>query len=359
MSAHQEAASRPEHALACAERAKRLARVERHDDANRALDEGLRAIAGLAVPSVASVALDIACATLHYFADREEVSIDVLRKACADARAIGARSLEAECSATLALHLLQVGRSREALVQAAHALYLARADDHAAIYRACLAVANMCQFEGAPSHAFPYYRRALQAASALGDKVATRAIIARMGNEQAVEAMRLDLLGQLDDETLKQAIVGVHGGMMWESGSVPSLEAIDRLAMAMLLRRRGDAQQADALFEHWMPRLTAAQCLDMQGSLLSEHARCRLALGDHEGAQDLALRARDLIERDDASATRARLLDNVAVVLRACAHRDTDAVAAEARLALERAQRQREARMVELEAQWAALRLGE
>jgi len=258
-----------------------------------------------------------------FFEGQAVESLDLVLMACDRARAAGISALEAECAASVALTLLVADRDLEAFDFAVRAIRLSGDDDHPVRYRGWLALGNVCQFQGLDEYAFPAYRKSLAAARAMGDAVATRALFGRMGNAQAHEAFRLHLLGRLDDETLRQAVVGVRSGLQWGPTVTPGHEAIERVFLAMLVRLQGDVEQADAQLTHWRPRiLTAANAPDLPAESAAEHGLCRLAAGDTQGAGRLCDEARDRLRRDEQGIGLPKTLRHIAMLRQALGCQD-------------------------------------
>ncbi len=342
-------------ARACAQRAIQLARTHRFDEAEQAMAEGAAAAAAAAATATqagpAFVELALARATLMYFGNEQPASVSVLLQARADAQALGLTTLDAECAATLSLHLLQLDRSTEAIEQAAAALRLCAADAHGVRYRACLAIANACQSGAATAHAFGFYRQALDAARAMGDAVATRSTVGRMANAQALEAQRLNLLGRLDGETLKQAIVGVRSGAAWGPAANKGMDGLENIVLGMLLRIRGDHDEAEALFEHWRPHVHTPLAPMLLSDMAGEQALCRLARGDAAAALAWCEEARRCAVPGELAVGLPNMLNNVAVVLHALGSVEAADARAQAERALAAFEQRRHVRSVELERQ--------
>jgi tetratricopeptide (TPR) repeat protein len=250
-------------------------------------------------------------------------------------------------------------REIEAIPHAIDALRLARPEDGQALYRANLALGNLCQTEGAFVLALPLYRRALAAARHEGDALAASRVIQRMASAQAWQAHRLHLLGLLDDETLKQAIVGVQSGMQGEEAVTQKPDAFDHITLATLLMLRADYRAAEALLQVWRDRIDAKFYPQMPALAASSHALCRMQLGDRAAALALCEEARACMQEQGYPLFHIRTLHNVAEVLNAAGHPAGDETMRRAAEALREREDSRRRRLTFLEAQFRQSPLAE
>jgi hypothetical protein len=339
-----------------AQHARRLAREGKPGEALVALAQAERLATDVAERAAADAEIALTRAWCMYFDGQAIEATDLVLRARESAHAAGLPALEAECAAAAALHLMVAERDLEAFDQAVDAIRLSQGDDHPVRYRAWLAIANVCQFQGVNEHAFPAYRKALAAARAMGDDIASRATFGRMGNAQAHEAFRLQLLGRLDDETLRQAVVGVRSGLQWSQMVHKGQEAIENVFLAMLLRLQGDVVQADALLTQWRPQIIhAINAPDLPAESAAEHGLCRLALGDAPAARRLCDEARDRLWRDEQGIGLSKTLRHIATLQHALGGADAPRWSLEADQALAAFEQQRQERRAALDSRLPTL----
>lgn len=253
------------------------------------------------------VSLQLAESFCLFFEHKIDEAIALNRQAAAAAQAIGALDIECNCDATLALFYTTSARLEDSLRFSQRVLQRAAPDDHLSRCRAHMALASVMQIADLPE-AFIHYRQARDHARHVHDDMAVAASFHRMATAQALAARLAFEGGRLDDEALKQAIVGIQSSLQTLASISPTLTTvIENLMLAELLLMRGDIEEATALYERYVPQARREGHLTTMSHCLASFALCKLRMGRVDEARVLLKEAQS-VDNDDTKSLIGALL---------------------------------------------------
>ena len=252
-------------------------------------------------------ALQLAEAFCLFFENKTEEAIAVNRAAACLAQTVDARDIECNCDATVALFYTRSTQMEQAIAFSQRALARADAHDDIARCRAHMALASVMQIANLPE-AFDHYRQARDHARRVHDDMAVAASFHRMATAQALAARLAFEEGRLDEEALKQAIVGVQSSLQTLATISPTVTTvIENLMLAELLLMRGDFENASALYERFIPQARREGHLPSMAHSLAGFALCKLRGGRVDEARALLDEAQRIVVDDGESLIRAML----------------------------------------------------
>jgi len=297
-------------------RAERAGVLARHGQFERARSElaDLRRRNDPQPQAAVSAWIALAEALLAHYSDFDVSTVhDRMRRAHALAGAAQLTSLRAQAAAWLA-HLYYYAQfdAQRLVLHLAEALRDAAANDHAARSRACLVAACSYHFAGCLARAQPWYARAREHATALGDDAALSALMHNRAAMLGWQAREAALLGNDAQASGAQELLGAESTGHFDAGIgsagldwwVPTLRA----HLLTLLQRYSEAlvlfdAHADAAFDQGLAGHRAG--------ILSDRAWCHCRLGHDEAARADAQAAESALgedaEPDDRASNQARL----------------------------------------------------
>lgn len=295
-----------------AERAGYLARLGRLDEARQVLSS-LHMQYASQPNATMSAWLALGDGLLGYFSDMNQMARDKMRRAYALSGA--ARELQLHAIAAAWLSLMDfVHYDLDALGRhVAEALQFAAPDNHAALSRVSLLIAQCYHFACRLDLAQPWYAKARQHATAEGDDTTLGAVIHNMAWLHANQSRQTMLSGATDSTAMtRQAALGAQSSLNFETFlGVSSLESLMPMLRAQVLSLQGEWAAALALYDAHLDEAVAQGLDRMQPNLRAEMAWCHLQLGQLEAARAEARAAvaalSDTCHIDDRAATHSRL----------------------------------------------------
>ena len=228
-----------------------------------------------------------------HFNDMSPRQADKIRRAHALSKAAGLTSLCALSSAWLA-HAEYLGADFESMaLHVDQALRLSGKDNHGALSRASLAVAQAFHFAGRLDLALGWYASVRRHAVAEGDDAAMSALLHTMASMRA-GALRQNILlrgaASCDDQ---HALISADSALRFDAmvGLIRHVSSISILR-AQILSVTGQAEDALRLYDaHLATATTEGLGNTQEADLMADRAWCQVAVGDLDAAAETAASA--------------------------------------------------------------------
>jgi len=232
-----------------------------------------------------SIWLCIAEGWLLHYGSLSAVARDKMKRAQALSAAAKLTRLHALSSAWLAQMDYAHGDWEAMARNAALALQLAGADQHAARARACLVVAVAYHFAERLDRAQPWYARAREHASADGDETTLSALNYNMMASRVHHAIQAAIFGGDAQGLARSAQAAMEStGNFDDWIGTASLDALIPMQRAGIASVQGQHAQALALYEAHLADAQKQGLARLMGSFLADVAWCRWHLGDAASA---------------------------------------------------------------------------
>jgi tetratricopeptide (TPR) repeat protein len=215
------------------------------------------------------------------------------------------------------------------------ALQAAAADNHAALARANLVVAQGYHYGGRPDLALPWYTRSRGHAMADGDEAAVSAIMHNQAELRGHQARLEAMFGEASGSVARQALMGAQSTENYDAVTgIGSLGSLVPMLRAQLLVADGHFAEALALYDDRFDAAMADGLERQKPCFLADIAWCRLQLGNSAGARESMRAAESSLQHpcdiDDRALAHGRLaqvcsslgLDDAAAQMRVRAERD-------------------------------------
>jgi hypothetical protein len=258
----------------------------------------------------ASLAMAEGLLAFHEGGDRD--ARDKFMRAQALSAAADLPHLAAHALAWLA-HTDYVALDFPALVDhARRALDLADVDQHAALARVCLVIANALHFASRLDLAQPWYTRARDHANAHGDDAMLSALNTDMASQLCDHALRASLFGGAVNDAARRALASANSAESFEQWvGTASLSAWVPMLRAVALSVAGQPQEALVLYRAHLHQAEQQGLARLASTYLADMAWCEWRVGHNEAAMQRALAAEDRIastaHTDDLAVAHARL----------------------------------------------------
>ena len=287
--ASQAAAARTQLEVDClaAERAMYQARRGHVDDASATLVK-LRRLYDSRPDASVSTWVNLCEGMTSHFNDMSPRLEDKIRRAHALSESADLTSLCALSSAWLA-HAEYLGANFESMaLHVDQALRLSKADNHGALSRASLAVAQALHFAGRLDLAQEWYSSVRRHAVADGDDAAMSALLHTMASMRA-STLRQNILLQgaatCDDQ---HALVSADSALRFDAMvGLTRHESSISILRAQILSATGQAETALRLYDaHFDSAKTEGLGSTQEADLLADRAWCQVAVGDLDAAAE-------------------------------------------------------------------------
>lgn len=191
-------------------------------------------------------------------------------------------------------------------------LQTATHDNHAALSRSCLVVADAFHFGGQLELAQPWYTKSRVHATAEGDDATISALMHNMAWLRAANLRQIKFCGLAPSPAGDLALLSADSILNFDQLlGTASLKSLVPILRAQILSVLGDCAQALVLYEQNLSIAVQEGLRRMHSNLLADQAWCRLQLGQLEAARRDALAAEDLLDsrgdHDDRANTHSRL----------------------------------------------------
>jgi tetratricopeptide (TPR) repeat protein len=265
------------------ERAAYLARLGDFDEALREIG-ALRQRYGRQPSTTISAWLHLAEALVGHYTDLGPAARDKLARAHALSAAAGLKPLQALSAAWLA-HLDYLAMDAPAMVRrATEALSLAEADQHAALARAKLVIAQAYHEGGRYDRAQPWYQQARRHATADGDDATLSAMMWNMASLRVAAWRQRAARGTPTTDSEMHLLLGTESTAHFDAMiGVRSLGALQPILRAQVCALLGRPEEALSLFEAHLDDALRQGMAPVAGLLLADRAWCRLQ-SRHEAA---------------------------------------------------------------------------
>lgn len=283
----------------------------RQGHTDRALEAigAVRAEYGNDLTATAASWLWLAEGILHFFQNRWSESHDRIRRAYALSFAMQVVDAQPSCAAWMAhchFNALRFPQMAETLEQA---LRLARSDDHQALARASLVLADAVHFAGSFQRARPWYDRARLHATAEGDESTLSAL---MHNLAAFRTGNVRIANAFSEASLvetKHALMQANSAWNFDTAiGTASLTTLLPLLQGQTLTVLHRFVEAERMFRSIDQAALEDKSLPL---LLVDLAWCVASLGRQGEADALARKAQDLVvpttDIDEVAFINARL----------------------------------------------------
>ena len=226
-----------------------------------------------------------------HFNDMSPRLADKIRRAHALSEAAGLTSLCALSSAWLA-HADYLGANFESMaVHAAQALRLAEKDNHGALSRASLVVAQALHFAGRLDLALPWYGSVRLHATADGDDATMSALLHTMASLRATALRQNSLLLDAVVVDDKHALISADSAFQFDAMvGLTRHQSLIPILRAQILSVMGQHDEALRLYgAHLVSVKIKGLGRTLEADLLADHAWCQVAVGDlHAAAANAA-----------------------------------------------------------------------
>lgn len=294
-----------------AELASYYARQGRWDDADREL-AALHAKYDPRPNASISALLNLAEGHMIYFRGLGDGAVDKVRRAYALSAAVGNSSIRARAAAWLANFDFASFKHDSMARYAIESLNLAGPDDHAALCRVSVVIAQALHYANRAELAMPWYRAAHRHAVAERDDSMTSILLFNMASIRTANLRLVELSGANGSETWSLVNLGAESSQNLDAGiGTQSLDTFTPLLRAQLFANQGRWDEAADLYSRYMPA-SKSQGLDrLQCWYTADLAWCQLNRNDLQTAADLAGKAATLVtaesHTDDVAAMHSRL----------------------------------------------------
>jgi tetratricopeptide (TPR) repeat protein len=241
--------------------------------------------------------LSVVASLMSFFGEAGPAALDKMRRAHALSKAAGLTQLQALSAAWLA----QMDYVRLDLQSMAGnlvtSLDLAESSNHAARSRASLVTALAYHTAERLDLALPWYSRAREHATAMGDDATVSALMHNMAWIRTFNMRRAVLTGTSDRGEGEHALMAAESTWTFDKlVGATSLDSYVPLLHAQILAIQGKASMALEIYEKHL-RVGIEQGLKrLQGALLADQAWCRVQVGQIEIARDDAEAAERYLE---------------------------------------------------------------
>ncbi len=239
-------------------------------------------------------------------------AVEKFARALEQAESIGHAPMQALASAWLANCAFNASDLPALTRHVTHALSLAEPDQHAALARVGLVLADAYRCSGDDARSQTWYLRARAHASADGDSSMISVMLHNISAMRSGQIALDDAFGRADAELARKALLEAESTANYDWGTgVASLSAMVPVIRAQLLVALGRYDDAARLFEDHLDRARLEGMGHRGPRLLADRAWCHVRLG--HVAQALAdakaaeTGAADQPDADDRAATLARL----------------------------------------------------
>jgi len=265
--------------------------------------------------------LMLAEGVLHYFKAEVKQAYDRIRRAYGLAVALGTESALPSCAAWMAhieFHDCTYDRMAGHLEEA---LTRARPDDHQALARASLVMANAYQLAGDYGLARPWYERARQHYTAEGDEATLSAMLYNVAIFRLANVRLADAFGEVDEKELHRAGMETESSVNFDfaigTAGLDFLSELLRSQMLTVQERFSEALEMSALID--LDRLPD----HLKAPVFVDRAWNLSQLGRHSEAWLEAEIALDLLPKVQEDDDRAYVCARLAEVAKSCGKPDS------------------------------------
>jgi hypothetical protein len=288
------------------ERAAYLARLGQFDQAQSEI-EAVQTEFARQPHAAVSAWLCIAQAMLAYFTNLSGSARDKLQRAYALSTAARLPQLQAVSAAWLA-HIDYTAHAFESMAQQLHRVFAhAAPDNHSALGRASLVVAQALHFCGQAQRAQPWYSRAREHARQEGDDATLTALAHNLAWLQAVQALQAHMQEgtgaaagaplRVAEASSQQAWLGAQSAQRLDEWlGIQALDSSLPLLRATVHSAQGDALMALALYREHLQAARQQGLARMSGHFLAQMAWCEWQLGQEGAALATADRAAQALD---------------------------------------------------------------
>jgi len=307
------AAARDPVEAAClrAQRGIYLARQGKHVEA-QAIVDAIRGEFGDRPNAEVTAWISLVEALIHFYSQPGPKALDRLRRAHALSRAMNHPALVPLCAAWLAHIEFNANRMEPMLQYAVEALRLAQPDNHAALARVSLVIADAFHYAGRFDLAKPWYAAVRQHALAEGDDAMISAMLHNVAAFRASKTRLSDSFGAADMNEAARAMMEAESTGNFDVGiGTASLSWFVPLLRAQLLTVEGRYDEAIDLFSHNLASAESQGVTRLLVSFLADSAWCKFKLGLQDAAMEDAYAcigvANEECDPDDLAASLARV----------------------------------------------------
>ncbi|WP_088282389.1 tetratricopeptide repeat protein [Ideonella sp. A 288] len=270
---------------------------------------GVRAAYGKDLSAPGGVWLMLSEGILHFFQGRWKDSFDRTRRAHAIAFAMNVEEAKPTCAAWMAHIDFNELRFESMVKHLRDALTLARPDDHQALARASLNVADVLNYCGDFQLARPWYEKTRLHATAEGDQATLSALMHNMAALLTDNIRMADAFGEKYSVDTKFALMQANSAWNYDTAiGTTSLQTLIPLQKGHLLIVQGDFAGANQMLDSIDRTALAARSLPL---LLVDTAWSLAAQGKFDEAASLAENALELVnastDLDEVAFIHARL----------------------------------------------------
>lgn len=216
-----------------------------HTDEALSAIGGVRAAYGKDLSAPGGVWLMLSEGILHFFQGRWKESFDRTRRAHAIAFAMNVEEAKPTCSAWMAHIDFNELRFESMVKHLRDALTLARPDDHQALARASLIVADVINYCGDFQLARPWYEKTRLHATAEGDQATLSALMHNMAAFLTGNIRLADAFGQTSAAEVKHALMQANSAWNYDSAiGTASMQTLVPLLQGQLLTVQAEHEAA-------------------------------------------------------------------------------------------------------------------
>lgn len=254
--------------------------------------------------------LMLAEGVLHFFRWQTHEAYDRIRRAYGLAIALQNSSAIPSCAAWMAHIEFNEGAYERMISHVDQALKTAAPDDHQALARASLVLADAYQLANSYPQARPWYEKARQHATAEGDEATLSAILYNVAAFRTANLRLIDSFGEESASELHRASMETSSSATFDfaigTTGLEDLTPILRGTMLTLGKKFSEAIQVLETID--LTRVAKR----LHGAIFSEIAWCNTNLGQFETGWRHALKAIDSLgdirDDDDIAYTQARIV---------------------------------------------------
>lgn len=264
--------------------------------------------------------LMLAEGVLHYFKAETKQSYDRIRRAYGLAVALGTESALPSCAAWMAHIEFHDCAYDKMAAHLEEAFTKAKSDDHQALARASLVLANSYQLAGDYPLARPWYEKARLHSAAEGDETTLSAMLYNVAAFRASNVRLAEVFGEADEKELQRAGMetasSVHFDFAIGTAGLGFLSELLRTQILTVEHKFAEALEMSNLIDlDQAPK-------HLHASIFADRAWCLTHLGCLEDAWITAERSRSNLESVSESDDRAYTLARLSGVARACGNFD-------------------------------------
>jgi len=257
--------------------------------------------------------INLAEGILHHFRDMDvSRAREKIQRAHALSEVSQQEHLIARTAAWLA-HMDYLRGDVESMVRnLRRSLQTATPDNHAALSRSCLVIADALHFSGHLELARPWYTKSRVHATSEGDDATISALMHNMAWLRAANLRQTKFCGLAPNPAGDFALLSADSVLSFDQLlGTASLKSLVPILRAQVLSVLGECAQALVLYEENLTIAVQEGLRRMHSNLLADQAWCRLQLGQTDAARRDALAAEDLLDsrghHDDRANTHSRL----------------------------------------------------